>query len=120
MQNSNSFMNPISSLFMMIAMSPYIGMKFGHLSIILLTPFILYFIFMAYKFYKNKAFEKHITFTEALEDDLPNMSPIHFILFFLIASPIFLFITGGNLQELIGIALLWTIYTIYYYGFRKK
>ena len=105
---------------MIIAVSPYIGMRFGHLSLILVTPFILYSVFNAYNFYKNKAFEKHITFFEALEDDLPNMSPMHFILFILIAAPIFLIITGGRFQGLIGIAVLWTIYSTYYYGFRKK
>jgi len=26
---------------------------------------------IAYQFYKNKAFEKYITYIEALEDDLP-------------------------------------------------
>jgi len=113
-------MTPISSLFMIIAVSPYIGMRFGHLSLILVAPFILYFVFNAYKFYKNKAFEKNIPFSEALENDLPNMSPMHFVLFILIAAPIFLLITGGNLEGLIGIALLWIIYTIYYYGFRNK
>jgi len=120
MQNNHSFMTPISRFFMLIAISPYIGMKFGYLSLIVVAPFILYFVFNAYQFYKNKAFEKHISYIKALEDDLPNMSPIHFLLFFLIAAPIFLIITGGELKGLMGIALLWIIYTIYYYGFRKK
>jgi len=99
---------------MFIAIAPYIGMKFGHLSLLVLAPFILYFTFNTYTFYKN------ISFPEALEDDLPNMSPIHFVFFILIAAPIFLLITGGNIEGLVGIAIIWTIYTIYYYGFRKK
>jgi len=105
---------------MLIAVSPYIGMRFGYQSLIVVAPFILYSVFNAYKFYTNKALKKNLTYIEALEDDLPNMSPIHFVLFFLIAAPIFLIITGGKLQGLMGIALLWIIYTIYYYGFRKK
>ena len=117
---NDSFMTPISSLFMLIAIAPYIGMKFGNLSLLALAPFILYFSFNAYQFYKNKAFEKNITFSEALEDDLPNMSPIHFVFFLLIAAPIFLLITGGKFDGLVGIAIIWIIYTIYYYGFRKK
>ena len=117
---NDSFMTPISSLFMFIAIAPYIGMKFGHLSLLVLAPFILYFTFNAYTFYKNKTFERNISFPEALEDDLPNMSPIHFVFFILIAAPIFLLITGGNIEGLVGIAIIWTIYTIYYYGFRKK
>jgi len=120
MQNNNSFMTPISSFFMIIAVSPYIGMRFGHISLILVAPFILHSVFNAYQFYKNKAFEERITFAEALEDDLPNMSPMHFVLFLIISAPVFLLITGGKFEGLIGIALLWTIYTIYYYGFRKK
>ena len=113
-------MTPVSSLFMLIAIAPYIGMKFGNLSLLAVAPFLLYSALNAYRFYKKKAFEKNILYTEALEEDLPNMSPIHFVFFLLIAAPIFLIITGGELKGLIGIAILWIIYTIYYYGFRNK
>ena len=75
---------------------------------------------LSYQFYKNKAFEKNISYSEALENDLPDMSPIHFVFFMLIAAPIFLMITGGNLKNFIGIAIVWIIYTLYYYGFRQK
>jgi len=117
---SNSFMTPVSTLFMLIAISPYIGMRFGHISLLILMPFIIYLTYNAYQFYKNKSFEKDISYAEALESDLPDMSPIHFVLFILIAAPIFLLITGGNFEAFLGIALIWIIYTVYYYGFKER
>ncbi len=119
MKNENSFMTPISRLFMLIAVSPYIGIKFGNLSLLAVAPFLLYTALNAYRFYKNKAIERDITYAKALEEDLPDMSPIHFVFFLLIAAPIFMLITGGELKGFIGIAVLWVVYTAYYYGFRK-
>jgi len=120
MQNDKSFMSPVSSLIMLIATSPYIGMRYGSLPLVFLVPLILYFIQDAFKFYRKKSSERNTTFFEALEEDLPDMSPVHFVFFMLIAAPIFLFITGGRFQGLAGIAVLWVIYAIYYYGFRRK
>ena len=120
MKNRDSFMTPISSLFMLIAITPYIGIRFGNLPLMLLSPLILYSVFNAYQFYKNRASEKNISYAKALEEDLPDMSPIHFVFFMLIAAPIFYMITGGNIKNFIGIVIVWTLYTIYYYGFREK
>ena len=105
---------------MLIAIAPYIGLKFGNISLLAMSTFIIYSIVNAYKFYQNRASQKNISYTKALEEDLPDMSPIHFIFFILIAAPIFLIITGGEAKALIGIAIVWIIYAIYYYGFKGK
>ena len=120
MKKRDSFMTPISTFFMLITATPYIGMKFGHLSLLLVSPFLLYSIFNSYQFYKNRASQKNISYTKALEEDLPDMSPIHFIFFLIITAPIILMITGYEIKNFIGIAIAWTIYAIYYYGFREK
>ena len=120
MKNENSFMTPISRLFMLIAIAPYIGLKFGNLSLLAMSTFVLYSIFNAYQFYKERASEKNISYVKALEEDLPDMSPIHFIFFMLIAAPLLLMIIGGEVQALVGVAMVWLIYAIYYYGFREK
>ena len=120
MKNRDSFMTPISSLFMLIAATPYIGMRFGHLPLLLISPFLLYSIFYAYQFYKNRASEKDISYAKALEEDLPDMSPIHFVFFMLIAAPIFFIITGGDIKNFIGLVIVWALYTVYYYGFWGK
>ena len=111
MKNRDSFMTPISSLFMLIAITPYIGIRFGNLPLLLLSPLILYSVFNAYQFYKNRASEKNISYAKALKEDLPYMSPIHFI---------FLIITSRDIKNFIGVVVAWVLYTVYYYGFREK
>jgi len=115
----DSDMTPISTVFMIIAVSPYIAMKFGITPILLLAPILVLFGFKSYQFYLKKANEKDISYLKALEEDLPDMSPIHFLFFFIIAAPIFLIFTGANIISLAGIGLLYFIYFIYYYGFKK-
>ena len=119
MQRSSD-MSPISAVFMIVAVSPYIGMKFGLTPILILAPLLVLFGFNSYQFYLKRSKEKNISYIKALEEDLPDMSPIHFLFFFIIAAPIFLIFTGGNIISLAGIGVLYLIYSIYYYGFRGK
>ena len=99
-------MTQVSTLFMLIAIAPYLGAKFGRVPVVILGPFILYRVFKAYQYYKNKARENNITYTKALESDLPDMSPIHYVLFMLIAAPIFGVILGADLKGFVGVAVV--------------
>jgi hypothetical protein len=116
----SSDMSPISAVFMIITVSPYIGMKFGLTPMLIFAPLLVLFGFSSYQFYLKRSKEKNISYIKALEEDLPDMSPIHFLFFFIIAIPIFLIFTGGNIISLAGIGLLYLIYFIYYYGFRSR
>ena len=120
MKRDQGFMTPISTLFMVIVIAPYVGMRFGRLSIFFLSPLIAYTFFLGYRHYKKKAAKNRISYAEALEEDLPDMSPLHFVFFILLIFPLLLYISGGEMIALSGIAVLWLVYAIYYYGFRKK
>ena len=118
--NKNSDMTPINIVFMLVASTPYIGMKFGYLPILVVAPLLLHFSNKSYHFYLKRAKEKKISYVEALEEDLPDMSPLHFLFFFLIAAPILLIITGGQIKALIGVGILYGIYFVYYYWFKPR
>jgi len=112
-------MTPINAVFMIIAVSPYLSMKFGFAPILLMAPLLLLFSFKSYQFYLKKSKEKNISYLKVLEEDLPDMSPIHFLFFFIIAAPVILIFTGANLMSLTGIGILYLIYFVYYYGFKS-
>ena len=116
MKKDDSFINPISSIFMLLAFSPYVIMRYGYMFIFVLGVFIGIYL---YRFYTDLAFKENISFIEAIERDLPDMSPLHFVFFIFIATPVLLIFAGGDSRGLYGIALAWVIYTIYYYGFKK-
>ena len=113
-------MTPINVVFMIIAFSPYLHMRFGYISAFAIFPILIYFVFKSYKFYLQVSKEKNISYIEALEIDLPAMSPIHFLFFFFMAAPIFMIFTGGDMISLSGIGILYVIYFIYYYGFKNR
>ena len=120
MRRDQGFMTPVSTLFMVIVIAPYVGMRFGRLSFFFLSPLIAYTLFLGYRHYKKKAAKNRISYAEVLEEDLPDMSPLHFVFFILLIFPLLLYISGGEMIALSGIAMLWLVYAIYYYGFRKK
>jgi len=49
-----------------------------------------------YRFYTDLAFKENISFIEAIERDLPDMSPLHFVFFIFIATPVLLIFAGGD------------------------
>ncbi len=120
MQDNNNNLSPINLLFLSIAAAPFIAVRVGDVFYLLAGVFILYILYYAYTYYKEKASKKNISFQEALDKDLPDMSPIHFIFFMLIAAPIFFMIFGTELKDFTGLAIVWIIYAVYYYGFKTK
>lgn len=113
-------MTPINYIFMLVAISPLPLVRFGFAPLGVLIPVLLVLVLKAKQYYEKIADEKNILFVEALEEDLPDMSPVHFFFFGLIAFPVLYYAAGGNDKAFIGLAMLWLIYAIYYYGFRRK
>jgi len=122
--NNDVTITPIGVVFAIIAFSPYLYMKFGSafgdLFIFLLPLFFIIIILSLYFHYRQRSIEHSSSFFIEVEKDLPDMSPVHTLLFFLISAPLWLFIIGGRLNLLWGIGGIYILYTIYYYGFKKR
>jgi len=116
--------SPVGTVFMIIAFSPYLflryGYAFGYLFIFLLPIFLIIILYSLYIYYKKKSTKNSSSFLIEIEKDLPDMSPVHIFLFFLITAPVWLFVIQGNIELMWGIGALYFFHTIYYYGFRKK
>ena len=122
MKNSEKepILSPLHYLLMSIVGTPILSLKFGLVALVGMTPMTSIFVFQSYQFYKRRASRKNISYSEAIAEDLPNMSPIHIFLFLLISAPLTLSVFGLLKGVWIGIGLIYLIYTIYYYGFRAK
>lgn len=113
-------LSPLHYLLMSILCTPYLSLKFGLVVLVGMTPLTLIFIFQSYQFYKRRASQKNISYSKAISEDVPDMSPVHIFLFLLISAPLLLGFFSSSKAILIGFGLIYFIYTIYYYGFRAK
>ncbi len=120
MRRDQGFMTPVSTLFMVMVAAPYLWVRLGRLSSVVLLPVIAYTIVQGYRHYQKKADDNALSYADALEEDLPDMSPLHFLLFMLLAFPLLMFISGGEWIVLSGVAIAWLAYAVYYYGFRNQ
>jgi hypothetical protein len=124
MSNKNSDMSPIGFIFFIITFSPFLylryGENFGKIFIFLLPIFFIVVVISLYLHYHKKSTKNSSSFFTEIEKDLPDMSPIHIFFFLLVTTPIWFFIIGGKLEYMYGMATLFILHTIYYYGFRKR
>jgi len=115
---------PVGIVFMIIAFSPYLFLRYGYafwyLFIFLLPIFLIVILYSLYIYYQKKSIQNSSSFLIEIEKDLPDMSPIHIFFFLLITTPIWLFIIGGKLEYMYGMATLFILHTIHYYGFKKR
>jgi len=114
------FLSPLHYLLMTILGIPHLSMKFGLIALVSMTPLTILFIFKSYQFYQKRAKRKNISYSEAIAEDLPDMSPVHIFLFLLISAPITLGFLSSAKGLFIGFGVIYLIYAVYYYGFRPK
>jgi len=118
MKNDNSFLTPISTIFMLIFISPYLWLKFGEYATVIMILLLGISFFNLKKYYSKYLREHNITLKEAIENDLPDMSPVAYLLFALLIAPILIGILGVNIENFIFIVIVWIAYTVYYYFYK--
>jgi len=123
MDNKDSDITPVGFIFMIIAFSPFLYLKYGEAFVdgflFFLPIFFIVIVATLYLHYHKKSTENGSSFLAEIEKDLPDMSPIHIFFFLLVTTPIWCFIIACKQEYLYGMVVLFIVYSIYFYGFRR-
>ena len=120
MKQKNSNLTPIGFIFMIIAFSPYIALRAGP-GFLYIIPFLIPIIVILLIFhYIDRVKQNDSSFLIEIKKDLPDMSPIHILFFFLLSFPLWLVLGLLKVELIYGVGFAYILYTIIYYHNKEE